>query len=115
VPKILPDGRRNAVFCDGIEKKMGIKGSATCQMRFEQAEGWLIGEPHRGLAAMFLMMNSARLHVAVQGLGHLEAATQNAWAYAMNACRCAPRGGPTAARRQPPTPSPGTRRCAGCC
>jgi hypothetical protein len=82
VPKILPDGRRNGVFCDGIEKKMGIKGSATCQMRFEQAEGWLIGEPHRGLAAMFLMMNSARLHVAVQGLGHLEAATQNAWAYA---------------------------------
>jgi alkylation response protein AidB-like acyl-CoA dehydrogenase len=81
VPKLLPDGRRNAVFCDGIEKKMGIKGSATCQMRFEQAAGWLIGEPHRGLAAMFLMMNSARLHVAVQGLGHLEAATQNAWAY----------------------------------
>jgi alkylation response protein AidB-like acyl-CoA dehydrogenase len=44
--------------------------------------GWLVGEPHRGLAAMFLMMNSARLHVAMQGLGHLEAATQNAWAYA---------------------------------
>lgn len=82
VPKILPDGRRNAVHCDGIEKKMGIKGSATCQMRFEQAEGWLIGEPHRGLAAMFLMMNAARLHVAVQGLGHLEAAAQNAWSYA---------------------------------
>jgi alkylation response protein AidB-like acyl-CoA dehydrogenase len=82
VPKVLPDGRRNTVFCDGIEKKMGIKGSATCQMRFEQAEGWLVGEPHRGLAAMFLMMNSARLHVAMQGLGHLEAATQNAWAYA---------------------------------
>lgn len=82
VPKILPDGRRNAVFCDGIEKKMGIKGSATCQMRFERAEGWLIGEPNRGLAAMFLMMNAARLHVGLQGLGHLEAATQNAWAYA---------------------------------
>ena len=82
VPKFLPDGRRNAVHCDGIEKKMGIKGSATCQMRFDRAEGWLIGEPNRGLAAMFLMMNSARLHVAVQGLGHLEAATQNAHAYA---------------------------------
>jgi alkylation response protein AidB-like acyl-CoA dehydrogenase len=81
VPKILPDGRRNAVHCDGVEKKMGIKASATCQMRFEQAEGWLIGEPHRGLAAMFLMMNSARLLTAVQGVGHLEAATQNAWAY----------------------------------
>jgi alkylation response protein AidB-like acyl-CoA dehydrogenase len=82
VPKVLPDGRRNAVFCDGIEKKMGIKGSATCQMRFELAEGWLIGEPHRGLAAMFLMMNAARLQVAMQGVAHLEAATQNAWAYA---------------------------------
>jgi len=82
VPKFMPDGRRNTVHCDGIEKKMGIKGSATCQMRFDQAEGWLIGKPHRGLAAMFLMMNSARLHVAMQGVGHLEAATQNAWAYA---------------------------------
>jgi len=81
-PKFLPDGSRNAVFCDGIEKKMGIKGSATCQMRFEQAQGWLVGEPNRGLAAMFLMMNSARLHVGMQGVGHLEAATQNAWRYA---------------------------------
>ena len=63
VPKILPDGRRDTVFCDGIEKKMGIKGSATCQMRFEAAQGWLIGEPNRGLAAMCLMMNSARLQV----------------------------------------------------
>ncbi len=82
VPKVLPDGRRNAVFCDGIEHKMGIHGSATCQMRFDGAEGWLIGEPNRGLAAMFLMMNAARLHVALQGLGHLEAATQNAFRYA---------------------------------
>jgi alkylation response protein AidB-like acyl-CoA dehydrogenase len=81
-PKVLPDGSCNAIFCDGIEKKMGIKGSATCQMRFEQAKGWLVGEPNRGLAAMFLMMNAARLHVGVQGLGHLEAATQNAWRYA---------------------------------
>ncbi|MDH4393681.1 MAG: acyl-CoA dehydrogenase [Aquabacterium sp.] len=82
VPKIRPDGQRNAVFCDGIEHKMGIHGSATCQMRFDGADGWLIGEPHRGLAAMFLMMNAARLHVAMQGVGHLEAATQNAWRYA---------------------------------
>jgi alkylation response protein AidB-like acyl-CoA dehydrogenase len=82
VPKLLPDGRRNGVVCDGIEHKMGIHGSATCQMRFDAAEGWLIGEPHRGLAAMFLMMNAARLHVAMQGVGHLEAATQNAWRYA---------------------------------
>jgi alkylation response protein AidB-like acyl-CoA dehydrogenase len=82
VPKVLPDGRRNRVFCDGVEKKMGIKGSATCQMRFDDAEGWLLGAPGNGLAAMFLMMNSARLHVGMQGLGHLEAATQRAVAYA---------------------------------
>jgi hypothetical protein len=61
---------------------MGIKGSATCAMSFNAATGWLIGQPHRGLAAMFVMMNSARLHVAMQGQGHLEAAQQNAMAYA---------------------------------
>jgi alkylation response protein AidB-like acyl-CoA dehydrogenase len=82
VPKVMPDGTRNGVFCDGIEKKMGIKGSATCQMRFERAQGWLVGDANRGLAAMFLMMNAARLQVAMQGVGHLEAATQNAWRYA---------------------------------
>ena len=82
VPKVLPDGSRNALFCDGIEKKMGIKASATCAMRYDGATGWLIGEPHRGLAAMFLMMNSARLHVGLQGLGHQEMATQNARRYA---------------------------------
>ena len=82
VPKVLPDGTRNAVFCDGIEKKMGIKASATCAMRYEGATGWLVGEPHRGLAAMFLMMNSARLHVGLQGLGHQEMAAQNAQRYA---------------------------------
>jgi alkylation response protein AidB-like acyl-CoA dehydrogenase len=81
-PKLLPDGSRNPIHCDGIEKKMGIKGSATCAMRFDDATGWLVGEPHRGLAAMFVMMNSARLHVAMQGLGHLEIAQQNAHAYA---------------------------------
>ena len=81
-PKILPDGSRNTIRCDGIEKKMGIKGSATCAMSFEGAVGWLIGEPHRGLSAMFVMMNSARLHVAMQGIGHLETAQRNAHAYA---------------------------------
>jgi len=82
VPKLLPDGSRNTMVCDGIEKKMGIKGSATCAMRYEAASGWLIGEANRGLAAMFLMMNSARLHVGLQGLGHQEMATQNALRYA---------------------------------
>ncbi|MBI5259913.1 MAG: acyl-CoA dehydrogenase family protein [Burkholderiales bacterium] len=82
VPKVLPDGSRNTMACDGVEKKMGIKGSATCSMRYEGATGWLVGEPQRGLAAMFLMMNSARLHVGLQGLGHQEMATQNALRHA---------------------------------
>jgi alkylation response protein AidB-like acyl-CoA dehydrogenase len=93
-PKLLPDGSRNPIHCDGIEKKMGIKGSATCAMRFEDATGWLVGEPHRGLAAMFVMMNSARLHVAMQGLGHLEIAQQNAHAYSRE--RVQGRGAPIA-------------------
>ncbi|WP_136476138.1 acyl-CoA dehydrogenase [Pseudomonas sp. DG56-2] len=83
VPKWLEQGERNGVYCDGIEHKMGIKGSATCALRFEQAQGWLIGEAHRGLAAMFVMMNSARLHVGLQGLGHAEAAWQSARDYAL--------------------------------
>ncbi|MBT9489191.1 MAG: acyl-CoA dehydrogenase [Rubrivivax sp.] len=82
VPSVLPDGRRNTVFCDGLEHKLGIHGSATCVMRYEAATGWLVGEPNRGLAAMFLMMNAARLHVGLQGLGHLEMAQQNARRYA---------------------------------
>jgi len=96
-PKLLPDdrgGARNAIRCDGIEKKMGIKGSATCAMSFEGATAWLVGEPHRGLAAMFVMMNSARLHVGLQGLGHLEIAQQNAHAYARE--RVQGRGAPIA-------------------
>ncbi|MEO8299764.1 MAG: acyl-CoA dehydrogenase family protein [Burkholderiales bacterium] len=81
-PKVLPDGTPNALRCDGIEKKMGIKGSATCMMNLDGATGWLLGQPHRGLQAMFLMMNAARLHVGMQGLGHLETSTQNALRYA---------------------------------
>lgn len=72
----------NGIHCDGIEKKMGIKGSATCAMRFEDAQAWLVGQPHQGLAAMFVMMNSARLHVGLQGVGHAEMAWQLARAYA---------------------------------
>lgn len=86
VPKKVPqpDGSftPNTVYCDGIEKKMGIKGSATCAMRFEGAQGWLIGQPHRGLGAMFVMMNSARLHVGLQGVGHAQMTYQLALAYA---------------------------------
>jgi alkylation response protein AidB-like acyl-CoA dehydrogenase len=82
VPKRLPDGSRNDMHCDGLEHKLGIHGSATCAMRYEGATGWLVGEPNRGLAAMFLMMNAARLHVGLQGLGHIEISTQNAQRYA---------------------------------
>ncbi|MBV8576389.1 MAG: acyl-CoA dehydrogenase family protein, partial [Acetobacteraceae bacterium] len=74
VPKFVPndDGRpgaRNGVLCTAIEHKMGIKGSATCQLTLEDATGWLAGEPHKGMRAMFTMMNSERLSVGVQGLG----------------------------------------------
>ena len=74
-------GERNAVRCGSIEHKMGIKGSATCVMNFDGAEGWLVGEPHGGLRGMFTMMNSARLGVGLQGLGLSERAYQNALRY----------------------------------
>ena len=81
VPKWLPDASRNQVLCDRIEEKMGLHGSPTCSMRFDAASGWIIGLPGQGLNAMFVMMNAARLHVALQGLGLLEAAWQKASAY----------------------------------
>jgi len=87
VPKFLPDaegrpGVRNGVRCLSVEHKMGIKGSATCVMNFAEATGWLVGEPHNGLACMFTMMNHARLGVGVQGLGIAELSFQGALAYA---------------------------------
>jgi alkylation response protein AidB-like acyl-CoA dehydrogenase len=82
VPKVLPDGARNAVHCERIEEKMGLHGSPSCSMRFDEATGWLVGEAGRGLAAMFVMMNASRLHVALQGIGLLDAAWQKADAYA---------------------------------
>ena len=81
-PKVLPDGTRNGVHCERIEEKMGLHGSPTCVLRFEEATGWLVGEPGKGLGAMFVMMNAARLHVGLQGIGLLEAAWQKASAYA---------------------------------
>lgn len=71
----------NAVHCSAIEHKMGISGSATCVMHFEAARGWLLGEAHHGLQAMFTMMNSARIAVGLQGLGLMDRAYQNALAY----------------------------------
>ncbi len=87
VPKHLVNptgdlGERNAVACGSIEEKMGIKGSATCVMNYEGATGFLLGEPNKGLRAMFTMMNKARLGVGVQGLSMGEVAYQNAVAYA---------------------------------
>ena len=82
VPKFYPDGGRSAVVCERIEEKMGLHGSPTCVMRFDGAAAWRVGDAGRGLAAMFVMMNAARLHVALQGIGLLDAAWQKAHAYA---------------------------------
>ena len=75
-------GELNNVFCDGIEEKMGLHGNATCVLRFEGAQGYLIGEENRGLAAMFVMMNTARVGTGIQALGINEWAYQKAVAYA---------------------------------
>jgi len=87
VPKRLPTdegeaGSPNGVTCGSIEHKMGIKANATCVMNFENARGWLVGDAHRGMRAMFTMMNGARLGVGMQGLGLAEVSYQNAVAYA---------------------------------
>lgn len=75
-------GERNAVSCGSIEEKMGIHGSATCVMNYDGATGYLVGEENKGLAAMFIMMNAARLGVGLQGLAQAEIAYQNAAIYA---------------------------------
>ncbi|MGI8704278.1 MAG: acyl-CoA dehydrogenase C-terminal domain-containing protein [Sphingomicrobium sp.] len=87
VPKFLVNedgslGERNPVSCGAIEKKMGIHGNATCVMNYDGAKGWLVGEPEKGLQAMFIMMNAARLGVGLQGLAQGEVAYQNAVQYA---------------------------------
>ncbi len=83
--KVAKDGtvsERNRLACGSIEHKMGIHGSVTCVMNFDGAEGWMVGQPNKGLAAMFTMMNTARLAVGLQGLGLAERAYQNSLAYA---------------------------------
>ncbi|MFT6051693.1 MAG: alkylation response protein AidB-like acyl-CoA dehydrogenase [Halioglobus sp.] len=75
-------GERNGVHCASIEKKMGIKASATCVMNFDGAKGFLIGPPNKGMACMFTFMNTARLGTAIQGLAHGELSYQGALAYA---------------------------------
>lgn len=87
VPKLLPDKggkptQRNGVTCVGVEHKMGIKAAACCQLSFENAQGWLVGEINKGMSAMFTMMNTERVSVGIQGLGVAEAAYQAAVDYA---------------------------------
>jgi alkylation response protein AidB-like acyl-CoA dehydrogenase len=88
VPKVIPDadgtlGARNALKVVSLEHKLGLNGSPTAVMQYDGAKGWLVGAPHKGLAAMFTMMNNARLGVGVQGVSIAEAAFQQALAYAM--------------------------------
>lgn len=87
VPKFLPNadgsvGARNPVSCGSIEHKMGIHSNSTCVMNLDGALGWMVGEPNKGLQAMFVMMNAARLGVGMQGLGLTEISYQNARNYA---------------------------------
>ena len=101
VPKYLPNpdgtlGPRNPIFCGALEEKMGIHGNSTCQMNIDDATGWLIGEPNKGLNAMFVMMNAARLGVGVQSLGLTEVAYQNALAYAKERLQMRSLSGPKA-------------------
>src|SRR3546814_212648 len=89
VPKFLVNedgslGERNALSCGSIEHKMGIHANATCVMNYDGAKGWLVGEENKGLAAMFVMMNAARLGVGIQGLGQADIAWQNAVQYAQD-------------------------------
>ncbi|MES2755111.1 MAG: acyl-CoA dehydrogenase C-terminal domain-containing protein [Pseudomonadota bacterium] len=89
VPKVLVGddgalGARNAVSCGSIEHKMGIHANSTCVMNYDGATGWLVGEEMKGLAAMFIMMNAARLGVGLQGLGIAEVAYQNGVQYALD-------------------------------
>jgi acyl-CoA dehydrogenase len=105
VPKFIPDadgnpGRRNSLSVVSLEHKMGLHGSPTAVMQYDAATGWLIGEPHKGMAAMFTMMNNARLGVGVQGISVAESAYQHALDYAMD-------------RKQGPTPMAGNTSITG--
>ena len=96
VPKVLPDGTRNGIHCSGLEHKMGIHASPTCVMTLEDAVGELVGEPHRGMRTMFIMMNVARLNVGLEGIALGEIAYQTAVAFARD-------------RRQGKAPDPAKR------
>jgi alkylation response protein AidB-like acyl-CoA dehydrogenase len=82
VPKFDHDGSRNPIYCTGLEHKMGIHASPTCVINMEDAKGWLVGEPHKGMRAMFTMMNAARLQVGMEGVALAEISYQTALAFA---------------------------------
>ncbi|URL59141.1 acyl-CoA dehydrogenase C-terminal domain-containing protein [Luteibacter flocculans] len=105
-------GERNTVAAGAIEHKMGIKGSATCVMNFDEAEGWLVGPPHKGLVAMFTMMNAARLAVGIQGLAVSERALQNSLNYARERLQMRALSGPKLPEKpaDPLTVHPDVRR-----
>lgn len=101
VPKFIPDengnpGKRNSLQVVSLEEKLGLHGSPTAVMEYDEATGWLVGEEHGGMATMFIMMNNARLGVGVQGLGQAEAALQHAQDYAMGRKQGKTRAGDTA-------------------
>jgi butyryl-CoA dehydrogenase len=101
VPKFIPNadgtpGARNNVTCGAIEEKMGIHGNATCQINLDNATGWIIGAPNKGLNEMFVMMNAARLGVGMQSLGLTEVAYQNALTYAKDRLQMRSLTGPKA-------------------
>ncbi|MEZ2418197.1 acyl-CoA dehydrogenase C-terminal domain-containing protein [Luteibacter sp. RCC_6_2] len=105
-------GERNTVAAGAIEHKMGIRGSATCVMNFDDAEGWLVGPAHKGLVAMFTMMNAARLAVGIQGLGLAERALQNSLNYARERLQMRALSGPKLPEKpaDPLTVHPDVRR-----
>lgn len=117
VPKfrVKPDGslgERNTAFAGAIEHKMGIRGSATCVMNFDDAQGWLVGAPHKGLVAMFTMMNAARLAVGIQGIAVAERALQNSLRYARERLQMRALSGPRLPEKaaDPLTVHPDVRR-----
>lgn len=96
VPKFDLDGARNGVVCGGIEEKMGIHGSATCQLHFEEARGYLVGGENRGMRNMFTMMNAARVVVGLQGVCQAESALHSATTYALERLQMRSLTGPKA-------------------
>lgn len=93
VPKRLPDGTVNGLTVTHVEHKMGLRGSATCSVTLDGAVGWLVGQPHQGLAAMFILMNEARLNVGVQAIAVAQGAYDAALAYARERLQMRPSSG----------------------